>query len=176
PGPGAGFRCIRRLPRVALTPNCRGLRLCRRARGEVNQGERGRPLPGLRSRPMGRIRTLPAHVVNQIAAGEVVERPASVVKELVENALDAGARRIAVRPAAGPRGTLVVVEGLFSGVPARRKFLRGTSTELGHVTDALVRFALAYPDVAFLLEHDGRTVVRAEAGEGRLARIGRFHG
>lgn len=188
---------------------------------------------------------LPQALASQIAAGEVVERPASVVKELIENALDAGASRIQVRiegagqrlievsddglgiPVAelplalerhatsklstpedlehihtlgfrgealaaiasvsrftltsrpaeseaaariqvdagkragldqvgAPVGTLAHVEDLFFNLPARRKFLKGDVTERRHISQLVARYALAYPQVAFELQLDGK--------------------
>ena len=200
------------------------------------------------------IARLPPEVASQLAAGEVVERPASVVKELVENSLDAGARTVTIdleaggarrirvtddgggvrrgdlalalerhatskiasvddlfrvaslgfrgealasiaavsrlsltsrvagetsgwrvrgdggdpEPARHPVGTTVDIQDLFHSVPARRRFLRAERTELQHVVDTVRRLALARPDIAFRLGHDGRTAFQARSEAGRL--------
>lgn len=104
---------------------------------------------------MPRIRALDPHVVNQIAAGEVVDRPASVVKELVENALDAGATQIDVSILEGGRARIEVSDNGWGMEPEdlRRAFLPHATSKVEAVGD---------------LEHVGTMGFRGEA----LASIG----
>jgi DNA mismatch repair protein MutL len=88
---------------------------------------------------MGRIHVLPEHVANQIAAGEVVERPASVVKELLENALDAGATRIRVAVEGGGRKLIQITDNGCGMVrdDAMLAFERHATSKLAKADDLL---------------------------------------
>ncbi|MDH6428427.1 DNA mismatch repair endonuclease MutL [Paenibacillus sp. FSL R7-0048] len=208
---------------------------------------------------MAKIHILDEHIANQIAAGEVVERPASVVKELVENAIDAGSTRIEVSVEEGGlqsirvkdngsgidpedcetafyrhatskilngrdlfqitslgfrgealpsiaavskvslltataddgKGRLVDIEGgnlirnedapsgrgsdlavreLFFNTPARLKYMKSIQTELGHISDAMYRMALAHPGISFTLHHNGNQLLHT-LGNGDLLQV-----
>ncbi len=110
------------------------------------------------------IQLLPDSVANQIAAGEVVQRPASVVKELIENAVDAGAAAISVYIQEGGRGSIRVIDngcGL-SPVDARRAFERHATSKISCADDlyALTTFGFrgeALASIASVSEVDLRT-------------------
>jgi len=120
---------------------------------------------------MGRIRVLSDQVANQIAAGEVVDRPASVVKELLENALDAGANRIRVEVEAGGR-KLIRISDDGCGMnrdDALLAFERHATSKLRTVDDLLSIATLGFrgealPSIASVARVTLETATGDEAG------------
>ena len=124
---------------------------------------------------MGRIRILPDQVANQIAAGEVVDRPASVVKDLLENALDAGAGRIRIEVEAGGRRLIRIADDGhgMSRDDALLAFERHATSKLRTADDLLAIATLGFrgealPSIASVARVTLETATGDEAAGTRL--------
>ena len=94
--------------------------------------------------------------IGAVAQARLLSRVAgSEAHEIVNQGGQIGA----VRAASGNVGTTLEVRNFFFNTPARRKFLKGTSTELGHISEMMLRLALPYPQVAFTLVHGPKTLL-----------------
>jgi DNA mismatch repair protein MutL len=128
------------------------------------------------------IRRLPEHLVNRIAAGEVVERPASALKELVENAIDAGATRIAVSLGAGGTEAIEVIDDGFGMSPADMALAlerHATSTLPGDEIEAVTTLGFrgeALPSIASVARLTVESRVRGADGWSRTVDNGRLEG
>src|SRR6476660_8865403 len=119
---------------------------------------------------MGKINRLPAELADQIAAGEVVERPASIVKELVENAIDAGARRIAIHVELGGKKQVRVEDDGEGMTPedARLAIERHATSKIARAEDLAAIRTLGFrgealPSIASVSHFVLRTRAKGEA-------------